>query len=43
MDRSDLTKRIKGYEKRNRYYLQRKIPVIVRLDMRAGHSFTKKI
>lgn len=42
MDRSDLAKRMKGYEKRNRYYLQRKIPVIVRLDMRAGHSFTKR-
>lgn len=42
MDRSDLAKRMKGYEKRNRYYLQRKIPVIVRLDMRAGHIFTKR-
>lgn len=41
MDRSDLAKRMKGYEKRNRYYLQRRIPVIIRLDMRAGHSFTK--
>lgn len=41
MDRSDLAERMKGYEKRNRYYLQRRIPVILRLDMRAGHSFTK--
>lgn len=41
MDRSDLANRMKYYEKRNRYYLQRKIPVIVRLDMRSGHSFTK--
>lgn len=41
MDRSDLAKRMKGYEKRNRYYLQRRMPVILRLDMRAGHSFTK--
>ena len=32
---------MKGYEKRNRYYLQRRMPVILRLDMRAGHSFTK--
>lgn len=41
MDRSDLAERIKGYEKRNRYYLQRRMPVILRLDMRAGHSFTR--
>ena len=41
MDRSDLAERMKGYEKRNRYYLQRRMPVILRLDMRAGHSFTK--
>lgn len=41
MDTSDLAERIKGYEKRNRYYLQRRMPVILRLDMRAGHSFTK--
>lgn len=38
MDRSDLAERMKGYEKRNRYYLQRRMPVILRLDMRAGHS-----
>lgn len=42
MDRSDLAERMKGYEKRNRYYLQRRMPVILRLDMRAGHSFTKE-
>lgn len=41
MDTSDLAKRMKGYEERNRYYLQRRIPVILKLDMRAGHSFTK--
>lgn len=41
MDRSDLAKRMKGYEKRNRYYLQRRVPVIIRLDMRAGHTFTR--
>lgn len=41
MDRSDLAERMKGYETRNRYYLQRRMPVILRLDMRAGHSFTK--
>lgn len=41
MDRSDLAERMKGYKKRNRYYLQRRMPVILRLDMRAGHSFTR--
>lgn len=41
MDRSDLAERMKSYEKRNRYYLQRRMPVILRLDMRAGHSFTR--
>jgi len=41
MDRSDLAERMKGYEKRNRYYLQRRMPVILRLDIRAGHSFTR--
>lgn len=41
MDRSDLAERMKGYEKRNRYYLQRRMLVILRLDMRAGHSFTR--
>ena len=41
MDTSDLAERMKGYEKRNRYYLQRRKPVILRLDMRARHSFTK--
>ena len=41
MDTSDLAKRMKDYERRNRYYLQRRTPVIIRLDMRAGHSFTR--
>lgn len=41
MDKSDLAKRMKDYEKRNRYYLQRRTPVVCRLDMRSGHSFTK--
>lgn len=41
MDTSDLAKRMKAYEERNRYYLQRRMPVILRLNMRAGHSFTK--
>ena len=41
MDTSDLAKRMKDYEKRNRYYLQRRMPVILRLDSRAGHTFTR--
>ena len=41
MDRSDLANRMKDYEKRNRYYLQKRMPVILRLDSRAGHTFTR--
>lgn len=41
MDTSDLAIRMKEYEKRNRYYLQKHVPVALRLGMRAGHSFTK--
>lgn len=41
MDTSDIAKRMKDYEKRNRYYLQRRMPVILRLDMRSGHTFTR--
>ena len=34
--------RMKGYyEDRNRTYLTRRIPVILRLDGRAFHTFTK--
>lgn len=41
MDTNDLAKRMKEYEKTNRHYLKAKMPVILRLDMRAGHSFCK--
>ena len=41
MDTSDLAKRMKDYEMRDRYFLQKRIPVAVRVDMRAGHTFTK--
>lgn len=37
----DLGCRMKDYEKRNRYYLHKRMPAIFRLDMRAGHSFCK--
>lgn len=40
--RDDLGKRMKEYETRNRHYLQKRIPVIIRLDMRSGHTFTKE-
>lgn len=39
--KNDLDCRMKDYEKRDRHYLQRRMPVIIRLDMRAGHTFTK--
>lgn len=38
---NDLGKRMKEYEERNRMYLQRRIPVIIRVDMRAGHTFLR--
>lgn len=41
MDTSDLAKRMKNYEIRDRYFLQKRIPVAIRVDMRAGHTFTK--
>ena len=38
----NLGKRMKKfYEERGRYYLTRRTPVAIRLDMRAGHTFTK--
>lgn len=41
MDTSNLANRMKEYEKRNRYYLQKRTPVAIRVDMRAGHTFTR--
>ena len=41
MDTSDLAKRMKGYENCYRIYLPRRSAVIVRIDGRAFHSFTK--
>lgn len=41
MDRSDLANRMKNYEMRDRYFLQKRIPVAIRVDMRAGHTFTR--
>lgn len=38
----DLGNRMKEYESRNRYFLQKRIPVVIRLDMRAGHTYIHK-
>ena len=35
----ELSIRMKDYEKRQRFYLQKRMPVIIRLDMRTGHTF----
>ena len=37
----ELGTRMKEYESRNQYYLQKRTPVAIRVDMRAGHTFTK--
>lgn len=39
--KDSLGDRIKEYEQRNQYYLQKRTPVIIRLDMKAGHTFTR--
>ena len=36
-----LGDRMKEYESRNQYYLQKRTPVCIRVDMRAGHTFTR--
>ena len=41
MDTSDLANRMKEYEKRNQYYLQKRTPVVIRVDGRSFHTFTK--
>ena len=37
----DLGTRMKEYEKRNQYYLQKRTPVAIRIDGRSFHIFTK--
>ena len=37
----DLGTRMKEYERRNQYWLQRRTPVIIRVDGKAFHSFTR--
>lgn len=41
MDRSDLGDRMKGYENVSRNYLTRRMPVIIRLDGKSFHTFTR--
>lgn len=41
MDRSELAVRMKTYEKASRRYLTRRMPVILRIDGKAFHTFTK--
>ena len=41
MDTSDLANRMKEYEKRNQYNLQKRTPVAIRGDGRSFHTFTK--
>lgn len=42
MDKTSLGDRMKNnYENVNRFYLTRRMPVIIRVDMRTGHTFTK--
>ena len=41
MNTSDLANRMKEYEKRNQYYLQKRTPVAIRVDGRSFHTFTK--
>ena len=41
MDTSDLAKRMKDYEMRDRHFLQKRIPVAIRVDGRSFHTFTK--
>lgn len=41
MDKSSLAKRMKQYESVSRSTLVRRMPVIIRLDGRSFHTFTK--
>lgn len=44
MDKTSLGDRMKNnYENISRYYLTRRMPVIIRVDMKAGHTFTKDL
>ena len=42
MDKSSLGNRMKGYERVTKTKLMRRTPVIIRLDGKAFHAWTKK-
>lgn len=41
MKNNDIAVRMKGYEKTNKRYLTYRVPVVLRIDGRAFHTFTK--
>jgi tRNA(His) 5'-end guanylyltransferase len=41
MYKDDLDERMKGYENISRYYLTKRMPLIIRIDGRAFHTFTR--
>ena len=41
-EHNELGTRMKEYEKRNQYYLQKRTPVAIRVDGRSFHTFTKR-
>ena len=41
MDRSDIAKRMKEYEDARKDYLTRRVPVMIRLDGNAFHTYTR--
>ena len=41
--KDSLGDRMKDYESRNQYFLQKRTPVIIRIDGRAFHSFTRHL
>lgn len=44
MDKTSLGDRMKNnYENVNRFYLTRRMPIVIRMDMKAGHTFTKSM
>ncbi len=41
MEHSDIGTRMKGYEDINRYYLTKRMPMIIRVDGKSFHTYTK--
>lgn len=42
VSKDTLGDRIKGYENHTRFYLERKVPVMLRIDGKSFHTWTKK-